>query len=380
MSDSDATGDASTATRRSYLVAAGGAAAGLAGLAGCLDGGDGGDGGAGDADADGTAAATRDDEKRTDVGSTTPDDSESFADGAEEGWTRADPPTDAALYDVVLSREGPYVVGEGGALLARANGLWELVGQGDVAATSNALYGAALTADRRHVWFAGDAGALGVFDLDTLTLRDYSAPMGMTSSWADVAAAGAAGGESVWVANGSGQVLRGRLDGVAVDWFDVRKPGAGSSFTAAEFVDADTGFLATGAGTVFATADGGRNWRRIGIHGAGGALFDVAAAGPGHVHVAGAGGDIYRYNGRTWTTLSAGDADVNALVFDADRGGYAVDAAGAVYVYAAGEWDEHARPATDALEGVAFGTASSPQVAVGDDGTIVERFGATDDG
>jgi hypothetical protein len=356
-----------TYTRRRLLALS----AGATGLAGCLGGSDDGQ----------TATATTTAQQTTTAGdgpgATTPSGSQSVGnDGSDVGpgdWQPVKSPTDGTLHAVVTTREGPFAVGEGGVLLGRCNGVWETVLESGLEVTGNGLLGAAISANGRHIWFAGGSGAVGRYDLAGSTVSDFSASLGKTSTWEDVAVAGLAGEEWIYLANGSGEVLRGKNTGSEIDWKGVKKPGTGSSISAIEFVGTGTGFVLDGSTNVFQTTDAGKDWRKVGIPVAGNDLLSLAAMDADSVNVGASGGAVFRYNGFTWTELDAGQASVYGLTRD-DSQGLATTSEGEVFEFDEGEWSLVAEPVDEGLYDVTFGTTAAPDVAVGSSGRIVERF------
>lgn len=347
--------------------------AGATGLAGCLGGSD---------DTSQTATDTTTAQSTTTTtgdapGSTTPSGNQSVGnDGSDVGpgdWQSVKSPTDGTLHAVVTTREGPFAVGEEGVLLGRCNGVWETVLESGLEVTGNGLLGADISANGRHIWFAGGSGAVGRYDLAGSTVSDFSAPLGKTSTWEDVAVAGLAGEEWIYLANGSGEVLRGKNTGSDIDWKGVKKPGSGSSISAIEFVGTGTGFLLDGSTNVFQTTDAGKDWRKVGIPVAGNDLLSLAAMDADSVNVGASAGAVFRYNGFTWTELDAGQASVYGLTRD-DSQGLATTSEGEVYEFDEGEWSLVATPVDEGLYDVTFGTTSAPDVAVGSSGRIVERF------
>jgi streptogramin lyase len=359
-----------TYTRRRLLALT----AGVTGLAGCL-GGD-------DASQTATNATTTVQQTTTaptgdDPGSTTPSGNQSVGnDGSDVGpgdWQAVKSPTDGTLHAVVTTREGPFAVGEEGVLLGRCNGVWETVLESGLEVTGNGLLGADITANGRHIWFAGGSGAVGRYDLAGSTVTDFSAPLGKTSTWEDVAVAGLAGEEWIYLANGSGEVLRGKNTGGEIDWKGVKKPGSGSSISAIEFVGTGTGFVLDGSTNVFQTTNAGKDWRKVGIPVAGNDLLSLTAMDADSVNVGASAGAIFRYNGFTWTELDAGQASVHGLTRD-DSQGLATTSEGQIFEFDEGEWHLVAVPVDEGLYDVTFGTTSAPDVAVGSSGRIVERF------
>jgi hypothetical protein len=286
-------------------------------------------------------------------------------------WTEVDSPTDETLSDAVRTGSGAYAVGSGGVVLAREEEGWEPVLEHGPAAESNALVGVDATDDGEAVWFTGDSGALGRHDVVAGRHTDHSAPEGITDNWVDVAVAGPAGEERVYLVNGSGQVLAGEFDGSEVGWGEAVKPGSGSSMSAVEFAEG-TGYCCDTNSGVYETTDG-ESFERIGIKD-GGSFTAIAAAGPERLAVADADGTIQRYDGRVWTPLRAAEVALDALSTDGSDWLAAGDG-GTILELVEGGWEPCETPVEANLHGVAVG---EPSVAVGAEGTIVELRPAED--
>ncbi|SER69132.1 hypothetical protein [Natrinema salaciae] len=146
-----------------------------------------------------------------------------------DGWEAVESPTSRTLHGVVHGQDGPYACGEGGLLLHRTPDGWRTLLERGPGVADNTLRAVAATDDGCRLWFAGDSGALGFYDVADGHLSDYSAPMEKTSTWEAIAVTGTTGDERVRVANGSGEVLECLVaDGCPV-WGDVVKPGGGST-------------------------------------------------------------------------------------------------------------------------------------------------------
>ncbi|WP_049997861.1 hypothetical protein [Halococcus sediminicola] len=295
-------------------------------------------------------------------------------------WTIADSPTDKTLHDVVQSSEGPYAVGSGGKVLARRADGWEVVVQKGPTVESNTLRGAGVTDDGKTVWFAGGSGVVAQYDVVEEQLTDYSAPMGKTSTWEDVAVTGKAGAETVHLVNGSGEVLNGtKTDSGGMDWGEVQKPPAGesadgSSMKGIDFASASVGHVSNTSTKVYETTDSGGSYREIGIDGGSVGLYGVASVSESDVNVVGGSGTIYRYDGSTWTPMEAGQSTIYGIDRDGSAG-LAVGSGGRVYDRASpGTWTKAETPTSKKLRGAALDTAGGyPDVAVGSGGTIIER-------
>lgn len=284
-------------------------------------------------------------------------------------WTESDSPTEEGLSDVVVTATGPHAVGTGGVVLTREDDGWEVSLERGPTTESNDLRGAGVSDDGRHLWFAGDSGVLGQYDVEESYLTDYSAPLAITNNWTDVAVVGPADGETIYLVDGSGQVLRGENDGGEFDWNQPEVPGSGSSMTSVEFTE-EAGYLCDTNAGVYETTDGGGSYEIIGIEDAGADFTDIAPLTREAISVACDDGTVFRYDGTTWTKLYAGEGALHAIDRRDDRG-FAAGAEGAIYERTGGGWEPDPTPIEAALYGVAIDTDGGA-VAVGEDGTIIE--------
>ncbi|UHQ98641.1 hypothetical protein HYG81_21960 (plasmid) [Natrinema zhouii] len=288
-------------------------------------------------------------------------------------WIAADVPTDAALYDVVQTATGAYAVGEDGVVLARDGSDWTVRLERGLSDAGDGLRSAAVTSNGQALWVAGDSGALGLYDVVADRVVDYSAPKEKTTSWTAIAAAGLAGDERLTAINSSGELLRGRRDGTEIVWGDVSEPGSGSSVTDIDLTPLAYGYVVDTDGGVFESRDGGVSWSHIGLEGAGVDFAAVAATDSGHVSVAGGNGIVYTYNGVDWSRTTLGEQPIVTLARNRDTA-LAVSSAGVIYERSFDGWTELARlhPGNE-LRSVALGTVRSPQLVVGESGTVFER-------
>jgi|AntDeeMetageno50_2_1112565.scaffolds.fasta_scaffold00763_1 hypothetical protein len=310
-------------------------------------------------------------ESTEDSGTLADDISPKDDDEASDGWNAVESPTDESLTGVVATHDGAYAVGENGVVLARGADSWESVLEDGPSANGETLRGVDATDDGQAVWFAGDGGALGHYDIEEGRLTDHSAPKDQTSTWTAVAVVGPAGEERVHLANGSGEVLRGTYDGGDVDWGEIHKPDSGSSITDLAFDD--VGYVCDSSQGVYATTDDGEHYETIGIEDAN-TDFGSLAATDAELVVAGGDGTVFRYDGSVWTTLRAGETALRAIDLT-NEAGLAAGDAGGVFERADGGWTTIETPTDADLLGVVVGTEKDdrPAVAVGTDGTIVER-------
>ncbi|WP_458189047.1 WD40/YVTN/BNR-like repeat-containing protein [Haladaptatus sp. NG-WS-4] len=308
---------------------------------------------------------------------TTSDGAHAASDEEEpSGWTTVDTPIDVTLFDAVLADGGAYAVGEDGVVLAdgaadEGERTWSVALQDGPRAEARDLHGTDATADGGAVWFAGDGGSLGRLNPASGRHTDFSAPTDITDNWTDVAVGGAAGGETVLLVNGSGEVLAGEYRDGDVAWDVPTKPGSGSSLRAVTLVDSSVGYLCDTNDSVFETTDGGETFRQVGIDAVDGTLTDIAATGRNDCTVTADDGVFHRYDGN-WTPTRLGEEALWSLA-RADGRTVAVGAAGIVYERASdtADWERFTTPVSASLRGVAVGSRRA--VAVGKDGAVVVR-------
>jgi len=296
------------------------------------------------------------------------------------GWLDVGAPVGGALRDVTLTTAGPHAVGEGGAVVARQGDAWETVVENGPAGQGNGLHGVAVTDDGRRVWLAGESGAAGAYDPVSGTLTDVSGPAGHTSTWTDVAVAGRAGSERVALLNGSGELLPGRARQGTVRWGELTKPTGGEPGTAVDAVDRTTvvtdaaGGVYGHTGPVDPTERDEAGWTTMGLRGVESAIRDVSAMEPDLVTVVTADGAAFDYDGYGWFRTPVAEAALHAVD---RRGDDALTAGvdGAVYELADHAWQRADTPTSATLHGCALGTDSYADVAVGANGTVLERFG-----
>ncbi|WP_435097140.1 hypothetical protein [Halarchaeum sp. P4] len=351
--------------RREFVGALGIGALGALGAEKYLSG----NGRAGAADANGTA-----DPDNASIGNETDGDgTQDLPEGTSE-WTEADVPVEASLNDVVTAKDGLYAVGESGVVLHReSDGTWSTVVENGPYAAQNELAGAAVTDNGGHVWFAGGSGALGVYKIPTGQVTDYSFPKEHTSSWSDVAVVGLAGSEWVFLVNSSGELFRGRMDAGSMTWADeVVEPGSGTTIPAICTDSNGFGYVADSSGAVYESVDGGKSWKKIGIKGNDGALYDIAALGTHTIDVAGDDGHLFNFNGFRWDRRDIGQKTLYA-VSRSRRDGVVAGEGGHVWEFTEDGWTEADSPTGAQLNGTTLGSSTHPAVVVGGSSTVLER-------
>lgn len=301
-------------------------------------------------------------------------------------WNPCDSPTNANLVDVTAAAEGAYAVGAGGVVLSRQDKNWEILIADGAGGDGNDFTAVDATSDGGAVWAVGDSGAVARVDVGDGAHADLSAPNDLTSTWTGVAVAGATDEETVYLANGSGVVLRGVMVDGDVRWGQAHKPGSGSSIADLDFPAPQQGVFCDTAGDVFETFDGDA-FERIGVDAPHGTLTAVRAGGVIHgddadatshknsssleVVVAADDGSVHRRDRHGWTSIRPTDLALFGLAMEKDDY-LAVGDGGTVLVDTDDEWEAEAVPVDASLHGTAL-LANGTAVAVGDRGTLVER-------
>ncbi|ACV49057.1 MULTISPECIES: hypothetical protein [Halomicrobium] len=288
------------------------------------------------------------------------------------GWIDVDTPTRMGLTDAVMSVDGPFAVGESGLVLTRNGDAWEAVVSDGPTGGENPLAAVDATDDGRYLWLCGSSGVVGRYDVRGGSVTDLSAPRQKTSSWTDVAVSGRANGETVYLINSSGELLTGHWSNGRVRWREtVTKPTGGESASAVDVADGTVYVVDTG-GTV--VRNSGSRWTPIGIRGAEGGLTDIAAIDGNHADATADDGSIFVYNGYNWLQLHASEKTLHAVDRMGGRG-LAVGNSGDIFALEENNWTKEPTDTPKTLQGCALGRDTYSDVAVGSDGTILERFG-----
>ena len=285
----------------------------------------------------------------------------------EREWHAVDTPVEASLTDVSSAGERAFAVSEAGTLLVRTDEGWETVLEEGPTGRSTALTAVSASEDGGRIWMAGDGGVLAAYDPESGRVTDRSAPLGITGSWTDCAAVGPAGEETITLLTGSGEVVRGVASRTEIEWEEPVKPGSGSSATGVAFAEG-VGYVCDSNASVFEMAGG--SGERIGVEG-GGSFTDVASVAPGEVSAVASDGSVHRYDGTTWTRSAASDGALTGIDLEGDRG-LACSDAGELLDRDSPGWESVEVPTTVALNAVSL-DPEGPDLAVGDDGTVLER-------
>ncbi|GAA0659126.1 WD40/YVTN/BNR-like repeat-containing protein [Salarchaeum japonicum] len=283
-------------------------------------------------------------------------------------WSSVSSPTGSSLHDAAYTSAGAYAVGGSGTVLRRDGGEWS-VARSDGAGRGKSLYACAASDDGDRLWVAGSSGSVGALDVASGAMTDFSKPVNQGDSFRDVAVAGSAGDERVYLAKTSGTVVGGEASGESASW-TATDTGSGYAVTGVDVRSRDAGHVVTSGSSVYETTDGGATWRTVGLEKAAVPLYDVVS-GREETFVAGANGQVFRLDCdcMRWTPESAGSKEVSAFERAGDEF-LGAGGAGTLVERADAGWTQYGSETGNHLNGVALG---SPTVVVGDSGTILER-------
>jgi hypothetical protein len=229
-------------------------------------------------------------------------------------------------------------------------------------------------------------GLYGRYDVETATKYDYSAPGGKTSTWEAISLTGNRDEETIYVANGSGEILIGTHDSKGcVSWktngsLNVAKPGGGSRTPAIDFREdgVSTGHVVDTSSQTYVTNDSGGSWENVGIPDSQVGLYDVisykTSSGLERVYVAGGGGKLYRLdcNCQNWTPIQIGSKALRCITRDGtDR--LVTGASGNIFENVGDGWTPKESPIGAMLYEATYGNSTYPDVIVGSSGNILER-------
>lgn len=283
-------------------------------------------------------------------------------------WTTAETPTSNDLYDVAYAADGAYAVGGGGYLLEWTEDGWQTVTKEGPAGNGKDLYGIDATDDGRRLWFVGDSGAIGEYDVGEGTIADHSSPDDFSNQLNDVAATGRTCSK-VYCAGDSGSILYSFADGNDGTWETVT-PGSGSAIRALDFHATRSGHAVDDNQSVFGTTDG-ESWTKVGVDSADGTFFGVASVSTDDVTVSASGGALYTYDGSQWSRNQVHTVDLRAVQVDGESG-LTVGASGTVLRGSGGSWSQEPTDSGENLAGVSQ-VGRSPEIAVGAGGTVLEH-------
>jgi len=295
-------------------------------------------------------------------------------------WTRAESPTDETLYDVEYALDGAYAVGEAGVLLQRDAGRWRVITDVGPDGNGDDQFGLDATDDGKRVWFVGASGTVGEYEVTTGVVNSPGGPDDYTGNFRDVAVTDDCGEATVVVTDDSGIVHYSFDDG---DSWESVTPGSGSTISAVDLYDERAGHLGDTNQSVLAT-ETVETWSKTGIEGVDENFHGIASNNSENVWVCGSRGKVFDYDGE-WTETTLGEVVLRSIDVASDRSqGLTVGSGGRVFRLS-GAWTEETAPTSKRLRGVvrgdpdAFrfqpGDSDIPDIAVGNNGTIIENEG-----
>jgi len=286
------------------------------------------------------------------------------------GWRTAETPVETILHDVEYTVNDPYAVGGGGVVIRRTSDGWTKVLDGGPTGNGNTLRGSDTTDDREQLWFVGDSGAIGEYDVTTGNLNDYSAPNDVTNNFNGVAVTGVAGEANVYIAGDSGKMYYSFDNG---ETFDEVTPGSGSNVNAVDFYGERSGHIVDGNQTVFYTNDGA-SWDKLGIADANSNFYGVDSDGADDVTVSAGNGVVWNWNGGQWRREDTGDATLRDIEVEGTPG-LTVGGGGKVFRRDGTGWQSEATPTGENLKAVLRGADSGYpyDIATGASGTVIEK-------
>lgn len=287
-------------------------------------------------------------------------------------WRTVEVPVNVTLRSAARTVNGPCAVGDDGKVVGRAkNGEWGVVIEDGPGADNRALHAVAATDDGKRIWFAGDGGALGYYDLSNGDRSNESEPLGRTDAFRSVAVVGNRGAEKLLVGSGSGGVISAVADGTDVRFGAMAHPADSTSVNGAASADGGVGFVLDEGGDVFrTTAEEG--WRHVGVPEVE-ATYRALDGVDGTLHVAGGNGCVNAYDLETgtWTPYDLDSATFYGLAAG-PKTVLAVGGGGTVY-----RWHDDDWAADDTRTGANLHDAvlGKHPVVVGVNGTVLEHIG-----
>ncbi|WP_435096540.1 hypothetical protein [Halarchaeum sp. P4] len=298
----------------------------------------------------------------------------SFAKSEAPGdWQLHETPTNENLRAVTHTANGAAAVGDSGIVLGRsANAKWGHVVEHGPSADDSNLYDVAVTGDGRRLWFCGDDGALGYYDLPSGERHDASEPFGLTESFRAITALGKRGSEKLLVGSSAGTVVSATAEGTTVRLAARLHPANASSVTAALSRESGVGYILTGSGGLHRTT-AHQGWKQVGVPDASTDSWHAAARFADGLFVAGGSGFAAHYDPTdgTWTPYDLGSHTIYGVSGDAN-GAIAVGGSGTVHQRTDKDWVKAATPTGTRLLDA---TVTPAPVVVGKDGVVLELAG-----
>lgn len=288
-------------------------------------------------------------------------------------WRSVETPTESALYGVSAFDSGAVAVGEGGVVLGRPNGeRWQTIVENGPATDSRNLRSVDATDDGARVWFAGDSGAVGSYDVASAVKRDFSEPDGADDDWQSIAVVGSANEETVFLGTAEGAVLRLSIVDRSLEVGEFSKPPTLTTGLASLAAVGDTLYVLSRGGRLFKTQDS-TEWTTMEFDPD--EFADLAVDGDAHYAVRSAG-EGYKLSPEDTHSFAFGRSSIRA-VDAADGRVIAVGSEGGVYRRVRDGWVSVSTDTEKELCDVSLvaGDSLARDVAVGAAGTVLERDG-----
>lgn len=291
-------------------------------------------------------------------------------------WQTVETPARNTLYGVTVFDSGAVAVGESGVLFGRPNGeSWQAVIEQGPAGKSQNLKAVEATDDGARVWFAGNSGAVGTYDVAAAVKRDFSEIDGIDADWLDIAVTGDANSETVYLATDEGAVLRLSVEDRSLDVGEfVRPPTLASGLAGIDALDDGRLVVLSKGGRFFTTQDR-EQWTTVELQPD--EFVDVGADSDVSYMVR-AAGEGFRYEDGTAVSFPFGQPSLLA-VDAADGRVVTVGTGGSVYRRAPDGWvnvtTDNDRTLHDVSAVPPGRNGDARDVAVGAAGTILERGG-----
>ena len=291
-------------------------------------------------------------------------------------WQTVEPPAHNTLYGVTVFASGAVAVGESGVVFGRPNGEpWQAVVERGPSGSSRNLEAVDATDDGARVWFAGNSGAVGSYDVAAGVKRDFSEIDGIDADWHDVAVTGPANDETVSLATDEGAILRLHVADQSLEIGEfVRPPTLASGLAGIETLpDGRLVALSTG-GRLFVTRNR-EQWTTLELQPD--EFADVGTDGDA-VYTIRAPGEGYCYEAGATVSFPFGQPSLRAVDAAAGRV-VAVGTGGGVFRRAPDGWVYITTDNDCTLRDVSVvppgANGDARDVAVGAAGTILERGG-----
>lgn len=290
-------------------------------------------------------------------------------------WREVESPVGTPLYDVVNTQNGPAAVGAKGYVIGRnPDGKWGILIESGPTGRGRSLRAVDATDDGERIWFTGDGGSIGFYDLETGERKNYSNTEKLSGSIRALTVAGTRGREKLLFADSSGNVLPAYMKQSnpkgELDWEYPSRPGGDTSVKAITSDVSGVGYAVDNNARVYKTTKD-EGWEQIGIHEVGKSMYSAYVDGEA-VLIGGGGGFVYEREGDDrWTPHDVGGFTVRSV---ARRNGEMLAGGAGTLVYRNGNsrWGRVPWQGGTSVRGITFGGEGQADIAVCKNGDIVE--------